>query len=67
MPLSDTILARASEPLPVVVASLDAIHLSSARAYGERTARDFPPIWLATHDRALSVAARALDIDVLGV
>jgi predicted nucleic acid-binding protein len=67
MPLSDAILARASEPLPVAVGSLDAIHLSSACAYSERFSNDIPPIYLATHDRALSAAARALDIDVLGI
>jgi predicted nucleic acid-binding protein len=66
MSLSDSILAKASEPLPVVVGSLDAIHLASANAYSERTSRNFPPVCLATHDRALSVAARALNIDVVG-
>jgi predicted nucleic acid-binding protein len=67
MPLSDTILAQASRPLPVVVASLDAIHLASACAYAERISLDIPPIAIATHDRALSATARALDVDVLGV
>lgn len=56
------ILARAAEPFPASVATLDAIHLATAVAY-----RDERPILFATHDKQLAKAAAALRFEVIGV
>lgn len=62
IPLDDTVLARAAEPFPAPLGSLDAIHLASAvLARG-----DVPDLALATHDVELATAARALGFRVLG-
>lgn len=56
--LAPPILARALEPFPVAVRTLDALHLASVeflRARGQT-------IDLATYDERLSAAARALGI-----
>jgi predicted nucleic acid-binding protein len=64
--LNADVLARASEELPTVLAPLDAIHLASASLYRDAQPDDEPPIVLATHDRALANAARALRFRVIG-
>jgi predicted nucleic acid-binding protein len=57
------ILRRASEPLPVPLGTLDAMHLATALAWRERTGGlDV----VLTHDVALGVAARAFGFDVRG-
>ncbi len=56
--LAPAILARALEPFPIPVRTLDALHLASIdflRGIGQRPT-------LATYDRRLSEAATALDI-----
>ncbi|CAN5751526.1 type II toxin-antitoxin system VapC family toxin [soil metagenome] len=56
--LAPAVLARALEPFPIPVRSLDALHLASIdflRGLGQRPT-------LATYDRRLSEAATALDI-----
>jgi len=56
--LAPPVLARALEPFPVAVRTLDALHLASIeflRGLGQR------PL-LATYDRRLADAAIALDI-----
>jgi hypothetical protein len=56
--LAPAVLARALEPFPIPVRTLDALHLSSIeflRSLGQR------PI-LATYDRRLAEAATSLDI-----
>ena len=55
------ILRRAAEPLPTTLGTLDAIHLASAVSLRTRT----PDLRLATHDEALTIAARALGFRVL--
>ena len=60
------VLARASSPLPAVLGTLDAIHLASATIYRDAQPDDEPPIVVATHDRALATAARALRFRVIG-
>jgi predicted nucleic acid-binding protein len=55
--LAPSVLARALEPFPVRVRTLDALHLASMdfmRARGQR-------VHLATYDRRLADAAAALD------
>ena len=59
-----SILARAAQPLPVVLGTLDAIHLATALAWREATETDLA---FATHDARLATAARALGLRVVGV
>jgi hypothetical protein len=57
------VLARALEPFPVAVRTLDALHLASVdflRGLGQR------PL-LATYDRRLAEAATGLDISLARV
>jgi predicted nucleic acid-binding protein len=58
------ILARAAQPLPTELGTLDAIHLATAMAWREATATD---LVRATHDVALGTAARASGLRVLGI
>lgn len=58
------ILGAASQPLPTVLGTLDAIHLATAVLW--RESRD-PDLVIATHDRALALAARASGFRVVGV
>lgn len=58
------ILVRAAQPLPVVLGTLDAIHLATALAWREATETDLA---FATHDARLATAARALGLRVVGV
>jgi uncharacterized protein len=62
--LRPPILARASEPFPSPIGTLDAIHLATALVWRDRTGRE---LTMATHDSGLAGAARAFGIDVLGV
>jgi hypothetical protein len=57
------ILARASEPFPTPLGTLDALHLSTALVLRERTRQD---VMLATHDRGLALAARSFGFEVAG-
>jgi uncharacterized protein len=56
------VLARAAQPLPTPLGTLDAIHLVSAMAWREQ----FEGLVFATHDLALSAAARASGFEVIG-
>lgn len=58
------VLSRASQPLPTVLGTLDAIHLSTALLWRERTGTDMV---MATHDDALGVAAKACGLRVVGI
>ncbi|MDB4982649.1 MAG: hypothetical protein JWM82_3401 [Myxococcales bacterium] len=58
------ILTRAAQPSPAALGTLDAIHLSAATAWRERTNEN---LVFATHDAALALAARASGFRVLGV
>jgi predicted nucleic acid-binding protein len=57
------VLARASQPLPTTLGTLDAIHLATALLWKERSRME---LVLATHDAALALAARASGLAVLG-
>lgn len=61
--LSRSIMRRAGEPFPTPLGTLDAIHLTSALAW--RDASDATLV-LATHDRELATAARAVGLVVIG-
>jgi len=58
------VLSRTSQPLPTVLGTLDAIHLSTALLWRERTGTDMV---MATHDEALGVAAKASGLRVVGI
>lgn len=57
------ILARAAQPLPTELGTLDAIHLATALLWRERTRSD---LVMATHDSALATAAQASGLPVVG-
>lgn len=57
------VLARASEPLPVALGTLDALHLATALIWRERMG---PLSSVATHDTTLALAARTFGFEVRG-
>ena len=57
------VLSRASEPMPMPIGTLDAIHLATALIWRERVGA-LPE--MLTHDAALGAAARAFGFDVRG-
>jgi predicted nucleic acid-binding protein len=61
--LRSSVLSRASEPMPMPVGTLDAIHLATALLWRDRMG---PLAVMATHDMTLGAAARAFGFDVRG-
>jgi predicted nucleic acid-binding protein len=61
--LQRPILARASDPLPAPLGTLDALHLATVLVWRERMKQ---ALVLATHDEGLALAARAFGIEVVG-
>lgn len=62
IPVGPTVLERAADPFPTSLGALDAVHLASALL-----ARDLGiTLSVATHDRELAVAARAVGFRVMG-
>lgn len=61
--ISYPILARASQPLPTALGTLDAIHLATALLWKERAGK---ALAMATHDLALAIAAKASGLSVVG-
>ena len=61
--LRPAVLSRASDPMPMPLGTLDALHLATALIWRERIG---PLPAMATHDTALAGAARAFGFDVLG-
>jgi len=61
--LQRPIMARASEPFPVALGTLDALHLATALIWSDRTRQK---LVMATHDGGLALAARSYGIEVLG-
>src|SRR3954463_12002570 len=61
--LRPPVLSRASEPMPVAVGTLDAIHLATALMWRDRLG---PLPQMVTHAAALGAAARAFGFDVRG-
>jgi predicted nucleic acid-binding protein len=57
-------LSRASEPMPMPLGTLDALHLATALIWRDRLG-SLPT--MATHDSALGLAARAFGFNVLGI
>jgi hypothetical protein len=60
-PIAPEVLERAAAPLPVVVGSLEAIHLATALLWMDDHRE---PLLFATHDIQLSVAARLCGLEV---
>ena len=58
------VLARAGDPLPTPLGTLDALHLSTALVWRDRMSQI---LTVATHDAALALAARAHGLPVIGV
>jgi len=61
--LQRPILARASEPYPTPLGTLDALHLATALVWRDRMRQT---LVMATHDGGLALAARSFGIEVLG-
>ena len=61
--LRPSVLSRASEPMPMPLGTLDAVHLATALIWRDRMG---PLPAVATHDTALGSAARAFGFEVLG-
>lgn len=61
--LQRPVLARASEPFPTPLGTLDAVHLATALVWQDRMRQ---PLVVATHDRDLALAARSFGLEVLG-
>jgi predicted nucleic acid-binding protein len=61
--VTTSVLARAAQPLPTELGTLDAIHLATALLWREQMHGD---IVMATHDEALATAARACGLLVIG-
>jgi predicted nucleic acid-binding protein len=62
--LRTPVLSRASEPMPLPLGTLDALHLATALAWRDRIGA-LPT--MATHDKVLGVAAKAFGFDVHGL
>ena len=62
--LRTPVLSRSSEPMPMPLGALDALHLATALIWRDRMG---PLPTMATHDRALGLAARAFGFDVRGI
>jgi predicted nucleic acid-binding protein len=58
------VLDRAAQPMPTELGTLDAIHLASALLWKDALGSD--PV-MATHDKALALAAQAHGLKVLGI
>ena len=61
--LSPRVIARAAQPFPTPLGTLDALHLSTALLWCERSEEDLA---LATHDNELALAARSCGLKVIG-
>ena len=57
------VLRRAGQPFPTPLGTLDAVHLATALLWRDTRGEDLA---LATHDRALALAARASGLTVIG-
>ena len=64
VPLSRAVLRRSALPMPTVVKTLDAIHLTSALILQENKRT---PAAFATHDLQQATAAKAFGFEVFGI
>jgi hypothetical protein len=61
--LRPAVLSRASEPMPVAIGTLDALHLATALIWRDRAG---PLPAMVTHDTTLGTAARIFGFEVRG-
>jgi predicted nucleic acid-binding protein len=61
--IDSSVLDRAAQPMPTELGTLDAIHLASALLWRDALGAD---LTMATHDKALGVAAQAHGLKVMG-
>jgi predicted nucleic acid-binding protein len=61
--LQRPVLSRASEPFPMPLGTLDALHLATALVWRDRMRRT---LVVATHDCDLALGARSFGFEVLG-
>ena len=61
--LQRPILARACDPLPVPLGTLDALHLATLLVWRERMGKT---LVMATHDGGLALGARCFGVEVVG-
>jgi hypothetical protein len=62
--IDSLVLDRAAQPMPTDLGTLDAIHLASSLLWQDATD---DALTMATHDRALGVAAQAHGLKVIGI
>jgi predicted nucleic acid-binding protein len=62
--IDSVVLERAAQPMPTELGTLDAIHLASALLWQDTLGVDAV---MATHDKALGLAAQAHGLQVLGL
>jgi hypothetical protein len=62
--IDSRVLDRAAQPMPTELGTLDAIHLASSLLWQDATGEN---LTMATHDRALGVAAQAHGLKVVGI
>jgi uncharacterized protein len=62
--IDSIVLDRAAQPMPTELGTLDAIHLASSLLWQDASGED---LRMATHDRALGLAAQAHGFRVLGI
>ena len=61
--VDSVVLARAAQPMPTELGTLDAIHLATALLWKDMTKKD---LVMATHDGALALGAQAHGLRVVG-
>jgi len=62
--VTDDVISLAAQAMPIVIRTLDAIHLATALDWQRRERKDFV---FMTHDTQLADATRRAGFDVLGV
>jgi predicted nucleic acid-binding protein len=62
--IDSSVLDRAAQPMPTELGTLDAIHLASALLWRDAFGTD---LVVATHDKALALAAQAHGLKILGL
>jgi uncharacterized protein len=62
--IDSSVLDRAAQPMPTELGTLDAIHLASALMWRDAFGTDLA---MATHDKALALAAQAHGLRILGL
>lgn len=62
--IDGSVLDRAAQPMPTELGTLDAIHLATALLWRDAVGTDLA---MASHDRALAVAAQAHGFKTIGI